>query len=371
MNKIVTKQRVKIVLKDTSGYKHRIYLVWFQNKKRTWEATNEFCFTSPKNPFEKQHNKSVMQKAEIQRNLREQQLFSGEIDDIIEQKINRNQDFTSFFATYLENYYHKDKRVMAAVFMKFKAFAPKYVTAKEIDEKFCIDFKHYLVKTLNGESAPSYFARFKKMLRQATREKLFSQFPAENVVNKSTGVSLVKSVLEVNEIQALQNTQCGNDEVKRAFLFACNTGLRFCDINALKWEHIENDVIKINQIKTKDKARDGGLVEITLNENARTLLGNKGKKEDFIFKLPTSNGTNDILEYWAKRAGLEKHITFHCARHTFGTLLAFYGNDIHIIQRLFGHSSLKYTGRYIRTSEELKLKAVNSIPTIALNNSPI
>ena len=255
---------------------------------------------------------------------------------------------------------------MKAVFKHFKEFAPPHITAKEITESFCNNFKEHLNQNLHGESPATYFARFKKMLMQAKRDKLFRDNPAEDVRNFKTDTSIAKDVLTIEELQLLANSHCGNEEVKRAFLFCCNTGLRFVDVKALKWENIKDNLLKIEQSKTKDKATDGGKVEITLNDTAITILGTPTAtdKETLVFTLPSHESAGKTLKNWAKRAGVEKHITFHVSRHTFGTLLAYYETDILTISKLLGHTSLKHTSKYIRTSNEMKQKAVNSIPTI-------
>jgi integrase len=78
--------------------------------------------------------------------------------------------------------------------------------------------------------------------------------------------------------------------------------------------------------------------------------------------LLSQNATIKNLEYFAKTAEVNKDITFYCARHTFGTLLAFYGGDIATISKLMGHTSLQHTMKYVRIKDEMKKKAVNSIP---------
>jgi integrase/recombinase XerD len=364
----MAKQRVSIQEKLTSIEKNRtrLYLVWFQEKKRVWEATNEFYHTVPKGIFEKQHNKDTKIRVEALRNMRESQLFKGEIEEVMEQKAVKNQDFITYFENYVLNYTKKDLRVMKAVLSHFKTFAPPRITTKEITEKLCTDFKEYLSDNLRGESPPTYFARFKKMLHQAKREKIFKVNPAEEVKNFKTDVSIDKDVLTIEELQLLAGAYCGNEEVKKAFLFCCNTGLRFVDVKTLKWENINNNLLKIEQSKTKDKATDGGKVEITLNDTAMNILktSTDTNKESLVFKLPSHESTVKSIQHWAKRAGVEKHITFHVARHTFGTLLAYYESDILTISKLLGHTSLKHTSKYVRTSQEMKQRAVNSIPTI-------
>jgi integrase/recombinase XerD len=130
---------------------------------------------------------------------------------------------------------------------------------------------------------------------------------------------------------------------------------------ALRWEHIKDHVLSMKQAKTEQR------VEVQLNVTAVKLLGERGKPNEAIFKLPSHNATIKNLSYWAERAGVEKHITFHCARHTFGTLLAFYGNNnIKTISELLGHTSLSHTHKYVRIAEELRQRAVNDLPELNL-----
>lgn len=353
-----TKQRITIKGKTTSDNKERLYLVWYQNNKRKWESTNEFIFITPKGVLERQHNKEVKIKVEALRNEREKQFFSNEIDEIVEQKRTKNQDFYTYFDSYLESYTQKDKRVMLAVYQQLKEFAPPPLSTIEVDETLCIKFKSFLEKNLNGETPHTYFARFKKFITHSSKGKarIFKQNPTVDVKNTKQEKSVEKEVLNIEELKLLTTNYCGNENVKNAFLFACNTGLRFVDIKALKWKYIKGDSLQMNQAKT-DIA-----VNVFLNENAKKFLHDRGKDEEFVFKLPSHNATIKNLENWAKTAGVDKHITFHCARHTFGTLLAFYGGDIATISKLMGHTSLKHTMKYVRIADEMKKKAVNSIP---------
>jgi integrase/recombinase XerD len=364
MENKVTKQRVSIQGKATSQSRTRLYLVWYQNKKRVWESTDEFYYTTPKGAFEKQHNKDVKLKLDALRNQRENEFFKGDIDEVLELKAAQSRDFHQYFEEYLQNYDKKDKRVMSAVLSLLKAFAPAPLPIKKVDETFCTKFKDYLETNLNGTSPTSYFARFKKFVAHCSRgkQKLFKQNPAAEVKMAKPQNVLLKDTLTIDELNALINAQCGNDEVKRAFLFACNTGLRFVDIKALKWQHVKAEAVEIVQAKTDVS------VKIGINDNAQAFLPKRGNDDEAVFKLPSHNGTVKVLGYWAKRAGLDKHITFHCARHTFGTLLAYYQNDILTISKLLGHTSLTHTTKYVRVAEELKKKAVNSIPKLDTQN---
>ncbi|MTT07048.1 tyrosine-type recombinase/integrase, partial [Proteus mirabilis] len=67
------------------------------------------------------------------------------------------------------------------------------------------------------------------------------------------------------------------------------------------------------------------------------------------------------LRDWLKAAGITKHITFHCFRHTFATLQLFYGTDIYTVSKLLGHRELKTTQIYTKVVDDAKRRAVNKI----------
>ena len=74
----------------------------------------------------------------------------------------------------------------------------------------------------------------------------------------------------------------------------------------------------------------------------------------------------NALRHWTKKAGIDKHITWHCGRHSFGTQLLNEGVNIKVVSTLFGHSSLRFTEKYVRAVDEEKKKAINSLPSIEL-----
>ena len=361
------KSRVRIKFKITSSNIKSAYLYWYKNKKHLWESTKLFIYIIEENKEMKNHNRDVHIKLDILRGRREDEYFKDEIDEATSFKLLKNKNFYVYFENYLSTYTKEDLRVMKALEKKLKKFSPEFLPFKEIDENFCIQFKDFLSENMSGESPQTYFARFKKVITFATREGYFKNSPVQYIKNTSKNESIRKEVLSFNEVNKLFNTLCGNEMVKRAFLFSCNTGIRIGDLRKLKWESIKsNNQLVFSQSKTQTSSQSAGRVSMELNENALKALPNKENSE-LIFKLPSSNAVNKVLKNWAKKAGIEKHLTFHCARHTFGTTLVATENDIYTISQLMGHSSLKHTTKYLRASEPLKRRAVNSIPTMKTN----
>jgi site-specific recombinase XerD len=314
-----------------------------------------------KNQFDRQTNKERLELAQRIRNKRALELDSSEngIAPLFKTKIN----FIDYFEKFISTYGKKDIRVLSACLSKFKNFLIeediKTITTKEVDENLVLNFKEYLESTLNGTSPTTYFKRFKKVLKQGQRDKVFTYNPAQDVsIKENQGIS--KDILTFKEIQLLFRADCPNNEVKRAFLFSCLTGLRYCDIITLKWSEIKETEsgLKIDKKQSKTQSK----VNVNLNNDAIILLGELGNDNELVFKLPSNNGTNKSLQTWAKQAGIKKKVTYHVSRHSFGTNLVYYGADAKTASALLGHKNMNYTNLYVNEVEALKEKSVNNLP---------
>ena len=91
---------------------------------------------------------------------------------------------------------------------------------------------------------------------------------------------------------------------------------------------------------------------------------NEQTKESLIFPLPSYESCSKSLRRWVKRAGIDKHISWHCARHSFATNILTNGANIKTVASLLGHSGLKHTEKYVRAVDKLKEEAICSLPDI-------
>jgi len=354
------KSIVKIRYKKIKGGNLSIYLDIYNNGKRSYEFLKLYIKDNPRSPIERNQNQENLELAEKIRTKKENEIKSAEYG--ITQKNNSKVNFFVFFQKYIDDYQNKDKRLVQAAYNQFKAFVGKeHLYASEITETMLKKFKKHLENKFNGETPHNYFKKLKKVLKQAHKERLMQFNPAEDIVNTRSEEGLKKDVLTFEEIELLYSTECGNQEVKRAFLFCLNTGLRFCDIKVLKWKDIKNDRIELKQSKTKKT------VFIDLNKNAKALLGDRESSINLIFKLPTLNGANKVLKNWLGKVEIEKHITWHCARHSFGVNLVRMNAHMKTISGLLGHTSTRQTEIYTRYVDELKKEAVDSLPDLFIS----
>lgn len=232
---------------------------------------------------------------------------------------------------------------------------------KNINEIWLKEFQDYLTTFLSINSVVTYMNVLKAILNKAVMERLI-------IVNPFTYFKAVREEsvqiehLTFNELQTLVDTENVNAEIKRYFLFACNTGLRISDIKRLKWENIKGNHIEFRQKKTNEDNY------IPLNESAIKQLYGDSKilnmPENFVFNLPSDLTINSNLKSWAKKAGINKKVTSHVARHTFATISLTYGGDIYTVSKLLGHTDIKNTQRYAKVIDAVREKTVNSIPVL-------
>jgi integrase len=142
--------------------------------------------------------------------------------------------------------------------------------------------------------------------------------------------------------------------------------MRWCDVKDLSFGNFDfaNRTFSYNQNKTKGHSSKSN-VSLPLTDALLALMGEQPEardKDELVFALPSHTMALKALRRWTKFAGIDKHITFHCARHSFGTNMASTaaqkGFSIRVVQDMLGHSSLRYTERYTRVVDEQKKAAM-------------
>lgn len=140
------------------------------------------------------------------------------------------------------------------------------------------------------------------------------------------------------------------------YLFGCYTGLRFSDIIDLKWSHVDLDKNRINKIQVKT----GDPVTVIIEPWARSILlefsnskKNIGTNKP-VFKTLSELTVKRNLKILAQMANINKSISFHSSRHTFGTLKILENSDkILLVSKLLGHANIKTTMVYFNGTKKL------------------
>ena len=171
--------------------------------------------------------------------------------------------------------------------------------------------------------------------------------------------------MTIDELRTLAKTECRYEVLKKAFLFSCLTGLRWSDVQKLTWSEIKDENNESKIVFTQQKTTN--LEYLFISDQARDYLGERKGEDDKVFTgLKYSSYTNVALSQWMVAAKINKHITFHCARHTHSVLQLDNGTDIYTLQKLLGHRDIRTTQIYSKIMDEKKKEAVNRIPKINL-----
>ena len=113
--------------------------------------------------------------------------------------------------------------------------------------------------------------------------------------------------------------------------------------------------------------KTSGQEYIDITPQAAELLGERSKPTDRIFSdFLTPSATNHALSVWMLKAGIQKEITFHCARHTFAVMMLDIGTDIYTVSKLLGHRELSTTQIYAKVLDKNKQAAVMKIPDLGI-----
>lgn len=345
-----------------------LYLDITTNGKRYKEYLGIHLEPKPRTPIEKETRRQSKLLAESTRAKRELELQAQEYN--ITPAFKKSIDFVAYFQKFVDEYKNKDIRIVKYSkewFVNYLATLKiTTIKPKQIDEKLCRGYLEYMQKGLNGETPYNYFTKFKRVINQAIKDKLLIENPTAGIkVIRDEG--LKKEILSYKEIELLGKAECGNKDVKRAFLFSLFSGLRWCDVSELTYKNIDfaNGVLNFSQSKTKHSSKNSS-VRMVLSPMLIKLIGEPGEPTDKIFVLPSHTGALKSLKAWRKKAGIPKNITWHCARHSFAVnLLSEVGTDVKTVASLLGHSGLKYVDVYTRAIDEKKEKAMRGLPEIS------
>lgn len=345
-------------------------------KDRKREFLKLYLWQAPRTPLERQQNKETLELAKKIRFERGQELLENM--EGYRLKKERDINFFDFIQAYYDEYTKGDKRMIKAAQKRFTDFIaleyPQYkgkISPENITPDMMEHFVEYLQSISKGEGALTHWKRWKKIVKAAVKKDILRKNPCEDIVCKADEEALKKDILSIEEMQQLVNTtyRGQNPETRRAFIFTLYTGIRFCDIKDLTFSNVDysNKVLTFNQKKTQGHSSKS-YVSIPLNDNLLSLIGTAStdSPDEKIFKLPSQAMCLKALRHWTAKAGISKHITWHCGRHSFAVNILNNGANIKTVASLLGHSGIQHTEKYTRAIDSLKQEAINSLPELKL-----
>ena len=373
--------KVKLREKKISGNRQSLYLDFYPAipHPETGEPTRReflglYLFDKAKNPIDKQHNKETLQLAEQIRQKKENHLnkpeiYTGYEREQLKIKEQGELNFVTYFKSLADKRKASNHDNWVSAYNYLEKFTKGNLKFADLNEKFCNEFKEFLLTTKSNKSrkttlaknsAVSYFNKLKATLKQAYKDG-YLQSDLNAKIDPIKQAETRRNFLTIEELNSLVKTECNNPLLKRAALFSALTGLRFSDIKNLVWGEIHHSVengysIQFTQQKTK------GVEVLPISEQAYSLLGEPKEPTTKVFEgLTYSAYENKHLYQWIGAAGITKDITFHCFRHTFATLQLSKGTDIYTVSKMLGHRELKTTQIYAKIIDQTKREAADKI----------
>lgn len=380
---------------------------------RHQESLDLYLVDKPRTQEDRDNNRATRELAQSIRNEREQERLKGAKGY---RKESKTENLFTFFSAYLDEYTKKDIRNIQLAINRFKSFLrenPKYkcfasrksikdiesikakweshyktvpgshrinenefysfaMPPRALDSVMVGKFRDYLISHSEGEGAATSFARFKKVITAAVAEGVLVTNPCENFKRPPVDSgALTKDILSTEEVKSLIACHYDgeNPEIRKAFIFTLNTGIRFCDVKSLRFSNInyQEGRLTFTQAKTEGHSAHAE-VSMPLRADLLQMIGtpeeNGKTTNDLIFDLPSHTMCLKALKHWTSRAGINKHITWHCGRHSFATIILTNGANIRVVADLLGHSGLQHVTRYARAVDSAKQAAIDSLPSI-------
>jgi len=312
-------------------------------------------YIKPKGSFEKDYNKNVAHQVDVERVRVQSCLVSGKggVFDDVKERVN----FIDFFSDLVKEkelvststHWRSTLYYLSNCFNEILPFERLTLDNVEV-------FRNYIQSAqlrrrkgvIASSTAASYFTKFIEAVKQAYYRDFIPKDLSKQI-RRIDEIDTIKEWLYPNEIELLVNTPFEDEELKSFCLFLIYTGLRKGDASKIRWSDFKKDP-KMNLTIPRIQGKTGNKIYHPINEGALNAIGGEViDSTDLIFPwFKPNKDYNNKMREWIEKAGINKHITLHCFRHTYACWLHSQGVIAATIQQLMGHSNINTTMRYIK-----------------------
>ena len=386
---------VKLREKKLKNGQLSFYLDIYHNKRR-WYEFLEIHIQKGKLLQEDKDKKRLAQEI---RAKREHELIVD--DNGLIDKRKKQACLIQFFEQYMQDGHNLT--VNQGMLYQLKIFTDnKAFPFSKLSPYWFKELEKFLLGRVSNNSAQRYINSLISVINEAVRRKIITRNPYYDIPpsQKLRIQEVFRNAFTIEQLQHLANIPVKDEtekQIRQAYFFSCFTGLRWSDINPLRWDEIivkeiegqQQWFLYFEQEKTK------GIEYLPLSNNAIDILKERKKKQEeeiigadkelqekqnkespYVFPtLKEEEGKNvkyqnvrAALKKWAKAAGIdEKKLHFHSGRHTFATnvLESSPEGDLYTVSKLLGHKSIQSTQVYAKVRDRRKLAAVKALPKIS------
>ena len=232
------------------------------------------------------------------------------------------------------------------------------IPLKQLDYAFIEKYDHYLrvEKGFSGMTIENHIIMLKTMTRTAMAQGTiqynpFASFSPEKALRKHRH-------LTTDELQRLMNTPIREKFlcfVRDLFVFSTFTGIAYADMCNLDVSNLSRDGQGNLWIKFKrQKTKKASAAYFFLMFNGISWKNtNANVKSDRLFNMPCRSALTNNMTKLAKLCGIEHRLTYHMARHNFGTLITLsQGVPLETVCQMMGHKSMSTTQIYARLTHQ-------------------
>ena len=256
-----------------------------------------------------------------------------------------------------QNLIYSDKLLRAFV----KENGGRDIPLAGITEDLFEGFRFFLKKRgLAASTMNHLLCRLSRLMYRAVNLNVIRCHPFEDVAyEKEVRKVRFLQKSDVAKLMALKVNDKEAEQARQMFLFSCFTGLAIADMERLKFSHIQTSADGRRYIR---KERQKTKVEsvVPLHPIAEEILSRcredqavKGKGDALVFPRGCGRSVmNNKLNTVGLACGIRQRLSFHMARHTFGTLSLSAGIPIESIAKMMGHASISSTQIYAQVTDK-------------------
>ena len=265
--------------------------------------------------------------------------------------------------TYL-NLYYSDRNLREFVKDKVLQDIPISTITEDLIEKYRFFLKKRGLKasTINNNLCWLSRLMFRAVSRRVIRCNPFEYAKYEKEEKKIR--FLQKG--DVMKLMAMSMNDKEAELVRLMFVFSCFTGLAIADMENLEYSHIQTAAdgqryIRKERQKTKVEfivplhPIAEAIISHCRNEQERNEehLTVKEKGDSLVFQPHCSRSVmGKNLSIVGKACGIRQRLSYHMARHTFGTMCLSAGIPIESIAKMMGHASISSTQIYAQVTDK-------------------
>ena len=262
-----------------------------------------------------------------------------------------------------QNLLYSDK--LLTEFVKDKGMTD--IVIATITEDLFEEYRFYLKKRgLVTATINRYLCWLSRLMYRAVSQRIIRCNPFENAKYEKTEQKI--RFLQKSDVAKLMALKVNDKEAEQArlmFVFSCFTGMAIADMENLEYRHIQTAADGQRYIhKERQNTKVEFIVplhpiaEAIINYCRKEQAGNeeqqmvKEKGDSLVFRPHYSRSVmGKNLSIVGKACGIRQRLSYHVARHTFGTMCLSAGIPIESIAKMMGHASISSTQIYAQVTD--------------------